>query len=86
VSCYQNATGIELLDDYCFVIHNQGSEDFLHDMIVVLTICSWFLHGTHACPVDHTFNHCYIFYSTFVSQTLDKNVLLYVEWHGMIVC
>ena len=33
VSCYQNATGIELLDDYCFVIHNQASpgELFLCD-------------------------------------------------------
>ena len=69
VSCYQNATGIELLDDYCFVIHNQASPDelfgdihfFTSDMIVLYV---GFNMGPS--PADHTFNHCYIFYSTFV--------------------
>jgi hypothetical protein len=38
VSCYQNASGSELLDDYCFVIHNQASpgELFLCDCILKL--------------------------------------------------
>ena len=54
VSCYQNATGIELLDDYCFVIHNQASPDelfsssiyfFISDMIVLYV-------GFHIGPTD----------------------------------
>ena len=38
VSCYQSASGIDLLDDYCFVIHNQASpgELFLCDCILKL--------------------------------------------------
>jgi hypothetical protein len=38
VICYQNASGIELLDDYCFVIHHQASpgELFLCDYILKL--------------------------------------------------
>ena len=79
VSCYQNATGIELLDDYCFVIHNQASPDelfsssiyfFISDMIVLLG------------PTDHTFNR--LFYIALLCDcilklisltALDKNVL-----------
>ena len=72
VSCYQNATGIELLDDYCFVIHNQASPDeifsssiyfFILDMIVLYV-------GFHMGPTVlltiHSIIQSYIFYSTFV--------------------
>ena len=64
VSCYQNATGIELLDDYCFVIHNQASPDelfsssiyfFISDMIVLYV-------GFHMGPTDHTFNHSIVYF------------------------
>jgi hypothetical protein len=65
VSCYQNDTRIELLDDYCFVIHNQASRDelfgssiycFTSDMIVLYV-------DFHMGPSPAD---CYIFYSTFV--------------------
>ena len=55
VSCYQNATGIELLDDYCFVIHNQASPD------EIPSIAAYIYYGTH-CPADHTFNHSIVYF------------------------
>ena len=42
VSCYQNATGIELLDD-CFVIHNKASPDELFgSRLAVNTVLNFF--------------------------------------------